>query len=183
MSVPASVPRSLALACCIILAASQLPGIFSGVLFAWHPVLMSAGFLGLMTEGILRAVAFRNLEGLQRVRAIQRHGWIQGAASACISLGFAAIYANKVRPWRHDTAHWAARGLRGWELRGGWWAPRRCAMAPGFGRGPASALYTCVNEWAEVPAAAWLCTADVLTPAGVGSAPSTALSGAPAAWR
>lgn len=130
MSVPASVPRALALACCSILAASQLPGAFSGVLFAWHPLLMSAGFLGLMTEGILKAVAFRNLEGVQRVRAIQSHGWIQAGAAACITLGFAAIYANKVSFRQLDAVDRATKGGVCMELWGGWRALSRHAVAP-----------------------------------------------------
>ncbi|KAL6766195.1 hypothetical protein ACKKBG_A35060 [Auxenochlorella protothecoides x Auxenochlorella symbiontica] len=56
---------------------------------------MSAGFLGFMTEGISTALAFRHLEGGPRVRAIQRHGWVQVASTVCIALGFLVIYTNK----------------------------------------------------------------------------------------
>jgi hypothetical protein len=50
---------------------------------------------GFMTEGILAAVKFRNLDGGPRVLAIQNHGWIQVAATLSTALGFGAIYRNK----------------------------------------------------------------------------------------
>jgi cytochrome b-561 domain-containing protein 2 len=66
------------------------------VLFSWHPAYMAIGYLLLMTEGLLRAAEFRPLEKLPRVHAIQRHGWVQGAALLLLIMGYAAIYLNKV---------------------------------------------------------------------------------------
>ncbi len=88
--------RALGVGCCIVILATQSGGLLGGVLFPWHPLLMSAGFLGFMTEGISTALAFRHLEGGPRVRAIQRHGWVQVASTVCIALGFLVIYTNKV---------------------------------------------------------------------------------------
>lgn len=48
---------ALSLACCV----------FDGSLFAWHPVLMSVGYLIFMGEGVLSAVLFRTLDGPERV--------------------------------------------------------------------------------------------------------------------
>ena len=69
---------------------------YNGTLFSWHPVLMSIGFLGMMSEGVLTALKFRRLEGQQRVAAIQTHLYIQAAATAAVTLGFVAIARNKV---------------------------------------------------------------------------------------
>lgn len=99
--------QGCSIACCVAMVAVLLPALYSGELFPWHPALMTVGFLGLMTEGMVMAFKFRPLEGGPRVQAIQRHGWIQGGAMLCIVLGFYAIYANKVgvggvvkRGWR-----------------------------------------------------------------------------------
>lgn len=51
---------------------------------------------GFMTEGILAAVKFRNLDGGPRVLGIQNHLWIQVASTVCVALGFLAIFWNKV---------------------------------------------------------------------------------------
>ena len=71
--------------------------LFDRTLFSYHPTLMSVGFLGAMSEGVLTALKFRQLEGQQRVAAIQRHLYIQLAAAAAITAGFYAIYRNKVQ--------------------------------------------------------------------------------------
>ena len=71
--------------------------LFDSTLFSYHPTLMSVGFLGAMSEGVLTALKFRQLEGQQRVAAIQRHLYIQLAAAAAITAGFYAIYRNKVQ--------------------------------------------------------------------------------------
>ncbi|KDD74305.1 hypothetical protein H632_c1416p1 [Helicosporidium sp. ATCC 50920] len=84
------------------MVAVLVPALWSGELFPWHPALMTVGFLGLMTRGILAAVSFRPLEGHPRVSAIQRHAWIQVMAVSCIVLGFWSIYANKSR---HNKPH------------------------------------------------------------------------------
>eukprot|EP00192_Tetraselmis_astigmatica_P021778 CAMPEP_0117658842 /NCGR_PEP_ID=MMETSP0804-20121206/6087_1 /TAXON_ID=1074897 /ORGANISM="Tetraselmis astigmatica, Strain CCMP880" /LENGTH=268 /DNA_ID=CAMNT_0005465405 /DNA_START=81 /DNA_END=888 /DNA_ORIENTATION=+ len=47
------------------------------VLFAWHPTFMAVGFLGLMTDGIVRAVMLRPLEKAERVAALQAHAYVQ----------------------------------------------------------------------------------------------------------
>ena len=64
--------------------------------FTWHPTFMAIGFVGLMSEGVLRSISFRPLEGSARTTAIQRHMWWQLAAVSCVVLGFLAIEANKV---------------------------------------------------------------------------------------
>lgn len=43
----------------------------------------------------MAAVRFRPNEGLSRVAAITNHAVVQGAATACATLGFWAIYHNK----------------------------------------------------------------------------------------
>lgn len=67
------------------------------VLFSWHPSFMAIGFLGLMSEGILTSISFRNLEGNERLQKIWMHLSWQAAATACIIAGFWTIYENKVR--------------------------------------------------------------------------------------
>mmetsp|Transcript_11039 Transcript_11039/g.33104 ORF Transcript_11039/g.33104 Transcript_11039/m.33104 type:complete len:226 (-) Transcript_11039:49-726(-) len=76
--------------------------LYNGTLFAWHPILMSLGFLGIMSEGVLTALKFRRLEGPPRAAAIQRHFWIQLLAVTAVAGGFWAIYQNKVI---HGKAH------------------------------------------------------------------------------
>ena len=88
--------RSLTAICIVSVLLTQISGVFSGVLFAWHPVLMSVGFLGLMTEGLLAAVRFRPLDGQARTSAIFHHAYLQIVSITCIFLGFLAIYKNKV---------------------------------------------------------------------------------------
>ena len=58
---------------------------------------MSLGYLGLMTDGIVRAIDFRPLEKSERVGAIQRHMYVQVLGTLSIAAGFYAIYLNKVR--------------------------------------------------------------------------------------
>ena len=69
---------------------------FDGSLFAWHPVFMSFGFVGLMTLGVVRSITFRKLEGKARVKAIQIHGFIQALALSCMFAGLGCIVQNKV---------------------------------------------------------------------------------------
>jgi Eukaryotic cytochrome b561 len=82
------------LAC--LLWASVALDIYNRSLFCWHPILITAGFVGLMSEGILLAVNFRQLEGQRRAAAIQVHAYVQLAALLSIALGFWAIWQNKV---------------------------------------------------------------------------------------
>lgn len=65
-------------------------------LFSWHPVFITLGFVGLMSEGILLGTAFRSLDGRERVGAIIRHALMQVGACVAIAIGFLAIYFNKV---------------------------------------------------------------------------------------
>ena len=66
-------------------------------LFTLHPVFITLGFAGLMSEGVLRGTAFRSLDGPERVQAISRHATVQTAACSSIAVGFWAIFQNKVR--------------------------------------------------------------------------------------
>jgi len=59
---------------------------------------MALGFLGFMAEGVLASIAFRGLEGNERLRKIWVHLAWQALSVGCIGAGFAAIYQNKVRP-------------------------------------------------------------------------------------
>lgn len=70
--------------------------LYNGTLFSWHPILMSTGFLGAMSEGVITALKLRSLEGPPRATAILRHFWIQLLAVIAVSVGFWAIYRNKV---------------------------------------------------------------------------------------
>lgn len=70
--------------------------LYNGTLFAWHPILMSIGFLGAMGEGAITALKFRAVEGPPRASAIMQHFWMQLLAVAAVSGGFWAIYQNKV---------------------------------------------------------------------------------------
>ncbi len=92
----ASGVQLISILCCITLIVALLPSVYSGDLFPWHPVLMAIGFLGFMCEGILTAYKLRLSDGQMRVAALQQHMNIQLAATACIVLGFMAIYFNKV---------------------------------------------------------------------------------------
>lgn len=62
---------------------------------------MSIGYLLFMTEGLISAIMFRQLDGPERVRAIQSHALLQLRAVLCIAAGFLVIYRNKVK---HATA-------------------------------------------------------------------------------
>jgi len=92
----ASVTQTLSILCCVSLVLTLLPQVYSGELFPWHPVLMAIGFMGFMCEGIVAAYKLRPTDGPPRVLALQQHMFVQIAATICIVLGFAAIYANKV---------------------------------------------------------------------------------------
>lgn len=70
--------------------------LFDSTLFAFHPVFMSLGYLIFMAEGLISAVMFRHLEGAERTRAIESHGFMQLRAVTCIAIGFGVIYRNKV---------------------------------------------------------------------------------------
>ena len=87
------------------LALSIALWLWDGSRFSWHPTLMAAGFLGLMSEGVLAALHLRPIDaGPDRVRGIQRHALIQAAALACAAGGLYAIYTNKVcRIGRHNS--------------------------------------------------------------------------------
>ena len=76
--------------------ATLVVALYNGTLFAWHPILMSLGYIAAMSEGVLSAIKFRRLDGPQRVAAIQLHFYIQLCAVFAAAGGFAAIYKNKV---------------------------------------------------------------------------------------
>ena len=40
----------LSVGCCVTMALAMLPSAYQGTLFAWHPLMLSLGFLGFMTE-------------------------------------------------------------------------------------------------------------------------------------
>lgn len=91
--------QQLAILVTIAISIAVLPGIYRGDLFSFHPLLMSIGFLGFMSEGILAAHRLRHLnftDGATRVAGLQNHMWIQFTSTVCITLGFYAIYRNKV---------------------------------------------------------------------------------------
>lgn len=93
--------QTLAIFATLGMGFAVLPGVYRGDLFAFHPLLMSIGFLGFMCEGILAAYRLRPTEGSQRVSALANHMWIQVAAIVCISLGFLTIYINKNMHAKH----------------------------------------------------------------------------------
>lgn len=70
--------------------------LFDSTLFAFHPVFMSLGYVIFMAEGLIASIMFRHLEGPERVRAIEAHGFMQLRAITCIAIGFGVIYRNKV---------------------------------------------------------------------------------------
>ncbi|KAL6748955.1 cytochrome b-561-like protein [Haematococcus lacustris] len=80
----------------VLMVLSLCLSLFDNSLFCWHPVLMSAGYLLFMSEGIIAAIMFRHIDGHDRVHAIWGHAWLQLRSVLCIAAGFAAIYRNKV---------------------------------------------------------------------------------------
>mmetsp|Transcript_30061 Transcript_30061/g.66602 ORF Transcript_30061/g.66602 Transcript_30061/m.66602 type:complete len:240 (+) Transcript_30061:50-769(+) len=80
----------------ILVALSMAFSLFDTKLFGWHPVFMSLGYILFMTEGLISSVMFRQLDGPERVRAIQSHALLQLRAILCIIVGFAVIYWNKI---------------------------------------------------------------------------------------
>lgn len=87
--------QSLSILCCTFVVVSVLPSAYAGILFAWHPIFMSIGYLIFMCEGISIAYRARDVDGNSRVGLLSKHFWTQVAAIVCVSLGFAAIYINK----------------------------------------------------------------------------------------
>jgi hypothetical protein len=63
------------------------------ILFSWHPVLMSAAYLGAMGAGMLVYVGPADEKKVSR----DRHRMLQITAALLALLGFAAIALNKVR--------------------------------------------------------------------------------------
>lgn len=88
--------RTLVRGSAVTLVVSIAADLFSTTLFALHPIFISAGFLGFMSEGVLLAHSFRLVDGPDRVKAIWRHALTQLAACVSIAVGFGAIYLNKV---------------------------------------------------------------------------------------
>jgi hypothetical protein len=96
--------RTLAVSLTVSVAVDIFTGRHGFELFSWHPVCITLGFVGLMSEGILLGTAFRSLDGPERVQAIIRHALMQLAACITIAIGFWAIYRNKVRVMLHCTS-------------------------------------------------------------------------------
>jgi Eukaryotic cytochrome b561 len=92
-----TIPDKLTHALVAALVVSMVWDQFKGNLFSYHPVFMSLGYLGFMTEGISLAIGFRRTDGPARVSAIWRHAAVQLAAALSIAIGFWAIYRNKAR--------------------------------------------------------------------------------------
>lgn len=88
--------RTVVRSAAIVLTISIAADIFNTTLFALHPIFISLGFLGFMSEGVLLAHSFRLLDGPDRVKAIWQHAIMQVAACISIATGFGAIYLNKV---------------------------------------------------------------------------------------
>ena len=65
------------------------------VLFSYHPIFMSIGFLVMFTRGIQIGWRARDTDGTARVGALTNHMTTQVAGVACASVGFAVIYLNK----------------------------------------------------------------------------------------
>ncbi|PNH10254.1 hypothetical protein TSOC_003067 [Tetrabaena socialis] len=70
--------------------------LFDNTLFGWHPALMSIGYIVFMAEGLIAAIHFRHIDGLERVKAIWSHALLQLRALFCILLGFGVVYRNKI---------------------------------------------------------------------------------------
>lgn len=87
--------QSLSIVLSVTIFVAVLPSAYAGVLFAWHPICMSIGYLGLMCEGISTACSARETDGVVRVQALWSHMWLQTSSTILTSLGFAAIYVNK----------------------------------------------------------------------------------------
>lgn len=87
--------QSLSVVCCVSIVVAVLPAAYARTLFAWHPILMSIGYLGFMCEGIAVALRARDVDGNARVSRLMSHMWVQLSSIFCASLGFAAIYVNK----------------------------------------------------------------------------------------
>jgi hypothetical protein len=69
---------------------------FNGSLFSWHPFTLSLGYIYFMAEGLLVAWQLRQIDGLERVQAIELHATHQIRALLLIVVGAGAIIYNKV---------------------------------------------------------------------------------------
>ncbi|GLI61584.1 hypothetical protein VaNZ11_004000 [Volvox africanus] len=88
---------TLALHCVVACVALSIAFIlFDNTLFAWHPAFMSIGYVVFMTEGLIAAIHFRQIDGHERVKAIWSHALLQLRAVICIVIGFGVIYRNKI---------------------------------------------------------------------------------------
>lgn len=57
---------------------------------------MSIGYIGVMAEGLIIAIHFRQTDGSERVKAIWSHAVMQLRAAVLVIIGFGVIYRNKV---------------------------------------------------------------------------------------
>ncbi len=65
-------------------------------MYLTYLALQSIGYIVFMTEGLIAAIHFRQLDGLERVKAIWSHALLQLRAVICVLIGFGVIYRNKV---------------------------------------------------------------------------------------
>ena len=66
-------------------------------LFSYHPVCMTLGYALMMSEAVRAAIFFRGTAGEDRVRKITKHMGLNLLALALVTIGFIAVYKNKVR--------------------------------------------------------------------------------------
>ncbi|EFJ53321.1 hypothetical protein VOLCADRAFT_120257 [Volvox carteri f. nagariensis] len=88
---------TLALHCTVACVALSIAFVlFDNTLFAWHPAFMSIGYIVFMTEGLIAAIHFRQIDGPERVKAIWSHALLQLRAVICVIIGFGVIYRRKI---------------------------------------------------------------------------------------
>lgn len=71
----------------------------------------SIGYIGVMAEGLIIAIHFRQTDGSERVKAIWSHAVMQLRAAVLVIIGFGVIYRNKVRVPGRSGQHMGTRGL------------------------------------------------------------------------
>lgn len=112
-----------------------------GVLFAWHPALLSVGYLLAMAQATLAARRMR--EGRARAAVLRRHAWMQLAALCLVAAGMAAVALHKSRGGRahlrslHALVGAAAALATAAQAAGGvalYWGRRRLLRALGTAR-------------------------------------------------
>eukprot|EP01059_Diplonema_ambulator_P032750 TRINITY_DN6584_c0_g1_i2.p1 TRINITY_DN6584_c0_g1~~TRINITY_DN6584_c0_g1_i2.p1 ORF type:complete len:210 (+),score=41.08 TRINITY_DN6584_c0_g1_i2:589-1218(+) len=80
--------------------------------FYWHPVMMTVGYVILMSHGVLTATIAVNTMGDQRLQLLKKHMLVQILANLCVVGGLVAIYQNKeLHGKQHFTTPHAKMGL------------------------------------------------------------------------